>query len=121
MIDMRRVLAHPNFRTSTEVTVSRPSAIVISDSGDKVEPTYETSTISAVVQPAGPDDLKLLPEGNRLQNTLAVWSPEPLYTEDGKTREADIIVYRSVNYRVMHAFDRSDNGFYKVLAQGYVS
>jgi hypothetical protein len=120
MIDMRRVLAHPNFRTN--IVLMRPSLVAIAANGRKAPVTYaDPEEVSAVVQPAGPDDLKLLPEGNRLNNTLAVWSQTPLYTENGKDREADIITYREVNYRVLHAFDRSDNGFYKVLAQGYVA
>ena len=77
-------------------------------------------TLTCVVQPAGGDDLELLPEGQRLNNVQAIWSTVPLYVANGKDRDSDVLEVDSVRFTVIKLFNRAPNGYYKVLAEGFV-
>jgi len=76
--------------------------------------------LTCVCQPAGGDDLELLDEGQRLNNIQAVWSTEALYVANGNDRDADVLEIGGVRYTVIKRFDRAADGYYKVLAEGYV-
>lgn len=78
------------------------------------------SPIRCLVQPASPDDLKLLEEGQRVGNIKAVWSTVPLYVANAKDRDSDVLKIGGVHFTVIKMLDRSPNGYHKVLAEGYV-
>jgi len=76
--------------------------------------------LRCLVQPASSDDLELLPEGQRLNNIQAIWSVVPLYVANGKDRDSDVLEIDGVRFTVIKMFNRSPNGYFKVLAEGYV-
>lgn len=116
---MDRVVTNRRF-PQRDVTLLRP---IFGTEADGITPiTFEDpATISAVVQPAGGDDLDLLPEGERLKNVVAIWTTTPLYVANGKDCDSDVLEVDGVHYTVIKLFNRAPNGFYKVLAEGYVN
>jgi hypothetical protein len=79
---------------------------------------YIDSTIQATVQPATAKDLNILPEGERQKQIKAFWSlTEMRMSADTINTDSDLLVEKGKSYKVIHAFDRSDNGYYKVLAE----
>lgn len=60
------------------VTRTTYAAGAWSSSGRWVSGSGSTSTISASVQPAGPKELELLPEGDRVRDPRAVWTATEL-------------------------------------------
>jgi hypothetical protein len=116
---MERVVTNRRFPQQT-VTLFRP---VFGTEKLGVMPiTFEDPVPlpNAICQPAGGDDLDLLPEGERLKNIMAVWSTAPMYVANGKDRDSDVLEFDGIRYTVMKMFNRSANGFYKVLAEGFV-
>lgn len=86
------------------------------------ETTFENPLqLRCLVQPASSDDLELLPEGTRLNNVIAVWSTIPLYVGNGKDHDSDVLEVDGVKFTVQKMFDRSANGYHKVLAEGYIT
>jgi hypothetical protein len=115
---MGRVVQDRRFQ-QTAVTLHRP---IFGTMVQGVQPvTFENPLVlTCVVQPASGDDLELLDEGQRLNNVQAVWSVVPLYTGNGKDRDADVLEINGVKFTVAKAFPRALNGYHKVLAEGYV-
>jgi hypothetical protein len=104
----------------TAVILHRP---VFGTMSHGVQPTtFETPVpMTCIVQPASPDDLELLEEGQRLNNVQAVWSTIPLRTGNGKDYDADVLEIDGTKFTVVRALNRTRNGYYKVLAEGFVS
>lgn len=117
-VRMERVVTNRRF-PQRQATLLRP---IFGTEANGIMPIEfeDPVTISAIIQPAGGDDLDLLPEGERLKNIAAVWSTVPLYVANGKDRDSDVLEVNGVRYTVIKLMDRSPNGFYKVLAEGYV-
>ena len=116
---MANIVQSPRFQ-QTAVVLHRP--IFGTMVNGVQQESFETPVqLTCIVQPASGDDLDLLEEGQRLNNIQAVWSVVPLYTGDGKTRDADVLEIGGVKFSVAKAFNRSPNGYYKVLAEGFVS
>lgn len=103
----------------TAVILHRP---VFGTMSHGVQPTtFETPVpMTCIVQPASPDDLELLEEGQRLNNVQAVWSTIPLRTGNGKDYDADVLEIDGTKFTVVRALNRTRNGYYKVLAEGFV-
>lgn len=115
---MARVVQDRRFQQKA-VTLLRP---VFGTMTNGVQPVSFGTPVPMIClcQPAGGDDLQLLPEGQRLNNIQAVWSTVPLYVANGKDRDSDVLEIEGVRYTVIKLFNRSANGYYKVLAEGYV-
>jgi hypothetical protein len=58
----------------TAVNLRRYTAVVYDTNGRPEAQTYTTIPIVASVQPAGPQDLLHLEEGNRTKDVIVVWS-----------------------------------------------
>lgn len=115
---MTRTVADPRFQQK-RVTLLRP---VFGAEAEGLQPlTFEAPAyLTCACQPAGGDDLDLLPEGQRLKNIQAVWSPAPLYVANGKDKDSDVLEIDGVRYTVIKLLNRAPDGYYKVLAEGYV-
>lgn len=117
---MERVITNPRF-PQREVTLLRPAFGTMEGGIMPIEFDDDPVSISAVVQPAGGDDLDLLPEGERLKNIVAIWTTTPLYVANGKDCDSDVLEIDGVRYTVIKLLNRAPNGFCKVLAEGYVN
>lgn len=80
-------------------------------------PTIDTQ-IKATVQPATARDLEILPEAERRKQIMTVWSLiEFRISGDETDTDSDLLIIDGNNYKIIHAYDRSQNGFYKSLAE----
>lgn len=74
--------------------------------------------IKAVIQPSNPQDLQVLPEGERRKQIVSIWTGTELKAAgDDDNIVSDVIEDGSRKYKVMHIFDRQENGYHKALAE----
>ena len=105
MINLSRVIksgrfSQPvNFERVTTITNGNGQAEII----DK-----QSVTMLAIVQPAGEEDLKLLPEGERALPVMAVDTVEEL-------GYGDFMHFNSKRWRVVNVGDWSSYGYYHCL------
>ena len=77
----------------------------------------EKLTIKGVITIAKPEDLEILPEGDRQSGTLRVLTTEKLYqTGEEETGLSDVIVWRGNQYRLISVSPDVDYGFFRSLA-----
>jgi hypothetical protein len=84
-----------------------------------MDPGATTSVvIQAVVQNATPEDLEVLPEGERTHETIKMHSTSPIYItdEDTGTTSDVTISYHGANWKVINVAHRAIGGYYKALA-----
>lgn len=65
-----------------------------------------------IIQPASNDDLQILPEGNRFNPTVSIFSKEPL-------ENTDLFNHHNMRYRIISNSIWSDYGYYHSLATRY--
>jgi hypothetical protein len=71
----------------------------------------------ASAQPATPDELQNLPEGQRDKSIFKFISNKPIYTaRDRQQGEADIIIFKGIRWRVISGADWDSYGHTTVLA-----
>jgi hypothetical protein len=63
-----------------------------------------------VIQPATPEDLKMVEPGDRVTGMIAIWSHTPIY-HTGPNGVSDIIIWNCQKYRVMSVNPWGDGGF----------
>lgn len=78
----------------------------------------ETS-IRAVMQAPSARDLESLPEGERTEGLVTIWSRSPLNTsdEDDRKQADEVINCRGEAYRVVRIQERAEAGFYRAIAR----
>lgn len=114
-----RVVTDERF-TQKNITLHRP--VFGAESYGVKAVTFENPlSLRCLVQPASSEDLELLSEGAKLNNVIAVWSTIPLYVGNGKDRDSDVLEVDGVKFTVQKMFDRSLNGYHKVLAEGFIT
>lgn len=114
-INVSDLLTDPDLGGTT-FTRRRPTSTV--GTGGIVSTTYLDSTLSGIIQPAATADAQFLPEGVRLSDVQAFYTPSAISPGDGSTTAPDILVDNAGNtYQVLHvaAFDK--HGMTKALAQ----
>ncbi len=88
------------------------------DDGSWIPGAETPETIQAVVQDASADDLLILPEGERTEDSIKIHTIEFLQTasEDGQVA-ADHIEYEGELFKAMKVFKRKTLGnYYKAIA-----
>lgn len=88
------------------------------------EPTWEKGrqiqiraqvTVEGIVEPASSADIELLDTADRITGAKTFITDEvPLRVTDTETT-SDRCVYRGRVYKLLQAFDYSDNGYYKAI------
>ena len=68
--------------------------------------------IICVIQPASNDDLQILPEGNRFNPTVSIFSKEAI-------ENTDLFNHNGMRYRIISNAIWSDYGYYHCLATRY--
>jgi hypothetical protein len=104
VIDVSRTV----LRFATAHTLRRPGAATYVD-GRPDDAVYSSSTIRAVVQPAAAGDMRRLPEGDREDAAIRVFSTSELRVVDVASGTGpDVIVYQGVEweFRAVDAFDQ---------------
>jgi len=102
---------------STPVQVSRHLPTPMVNGRKQGRPICHEFRILAAVMPMKQKDLQRLPEGQRTEGGVDVFSKEPLQTARvNECRVADRICYRGVNYQVELVDDWFEQGgFYQAL------
>lgn len=104
----------------SNVSVLRGGGPVTFVKGRAVQPAQTTVTILASIQPATPNDLKQLPELERTEEIIKVFSADPLYTANEEAQTpADIIIWQGKHYRVFGPmpYQQSILDHYETLAK----
>lgn len=97
------------------VTVRRRSGAYVA--GDFVASADETLTLRGLVHPATGADLKKLPEGERTEGVVRVYTIERIRLSDRTTGQlADRITYGGVEYEARTVEDWAAFGYYLTLA-----
>lgn len=75
--------------------------------------------IRAVMQAPSARDLESLPEGERTEGLVTVWSRAPLNSadEDDRTRADEVVNCLGEAYRVVRVQQRAEAGFYRAIAR----
>lgn len=75
--------------------------------------------IRAVMQAPSARDLESLPEGERVEGLVTIWSRSPLNTsdEDDARRADEVINARGEAYRLVNVRLRAEAGFYRAIAR----
>lgn len=116
MIDVRELMTDPDFAKG--ITRRRPT-LAVANEGEATY-TYADRCITAIVQPAKPSEVALLPEGSRLNEILSVWSAEDLRGAHGNTTESDVLVIDGASYRVVKAEPWQANGYVRAFAERFI-
>lgn len=107
MIDVRELLTDPDF-----VAPIRIVRIVrgVDDRGRTTE-TETEDTIQGSVQPATPREREVLPEADRIKESLTIWTV-------AEVGEADRLFWQGTAYRVasIETWNPPNDGFRKILA-----
>ncbi len=113
MINLSRVIHSPMFSQKIEVIRSEGKW----ENGFFIREFPETLTLTGVITIAKPEDLELIPEGDRQSGTLRVLTTEKLYqTGEEETGFSDVIVWRGEQYRLISVTPDIDYGFFRSLA-----
>lgn len=75
--------------------------------------------IRAVMQAPSARDLESLPEGERTEGVVTVWSRTPLNTSDEDDQQGadEVINCRGEAYRIVRVQERAEGGFYRAIAR----
>lgn len=119
MIDVSELMQDPDFASMIEVT--RQGAGSYANEGVFTPGASVVSSWPAVVQPANAADItNFLPEGERTNNVIKIYSAQLIQMSDGESVQADTLVWQGASYRVAFSKPWNLHGYYFVLAVGYV-
>ena len=91
-----------NSRFRQQITVQKQSG---SHSASGFDVRYETQQITAIVIPTSPNDVLLLPEGERYLPSIKVYTQQQLNI-------GDLVEYRGQTYKIKTAANWGDYGYY---------
>ena len=91
-----------NSRFRQQITVQKQSG---SHSAGGFNVRYETQQITAIVIPTSPNDVMLLPEGERYLPSIKVYTQQQLNI-------GDLVEYRGQTYKIETAANWGDYGYY---------
>ncbi len=91
-----------NSRFRQQITVQKQSG---SHSAGGFNVRYDTQQITAIVIPTSPNDVMLLPEGERYLPSIKVYTQQQLNI-------GDLVEYRGQTYKIKTAANWGDYGYY---------
>ena len=94
-----------NSRFRQQITVKRLQG---EHSADDFKAEYRDETITAIVIPASPNDVQLLPEGERYLPPIKIYTLDPLNI-------GDLVVYRGETYKIKTKANWGDYGYHNHL------
>lgn len=72
-----------------------------------------------IIQPSTPEELEMLPEGDRVKGAFTFHSSNAIYhtgvNNDGVESTSDIIAWHGQNYRIVFVAPWQDFGYYKAI------
>ena len=104
--------------------MARPATLIRRAPGSHVNGRWqagaETSTaIRAVIQDPKEADIRQLPEGERTEAFVAIWSRSELRTSDetAKTEADRVVSEHGDTYKITRVSDRAEGGFHRAIAR----
>ncbi len=85
-------------------------------SGRWVSGTPEALSFKGVIQNATPDDLKVLPEGNRGDEAIKIHTEFELVPQIGTATKGDLISYKGKSWLVFNVAHRYIGNYHKAIA-----
>ena len=117
MINVAELMNDPDFASTFLVRRPRGDR---DDAGVFSVLDYTDIPVVGIVQPADPDAVQMLSEGERLRNMIEVWSATELRASDAVEALSDVLVVNGQSYRVIKTEDWSANGYSHVFAEGFL-
>lgn len=110
-IDVSELVHDPDFCTRfTVIRMGEPTW----EKGRQIQVRAQV-TVEGIVEPASSADIELLDTADRITGAKTFITDEvPLRVTDTETT-SDRCVYRGRVYKLLQAFDYSDNGYYKAI------
>ena len=96
------------------ITGSRTAGSYVS--GRWVAGTPSGLSFQGVIQNATPDDLKVLPEGQRTEEAIKIHTTFELIPQIDNTNTGDLISYKSKNWLVYNVAHRYIGNYHKAIA-----
>ncbi len=112
MMDMADVLLDPDFRVDFPIIRSVESV----DARGRTQSSASEIPAQGVIHPATEEELKILPEAQRVEEIIAVYTATRLTAGDD-THGADRVGWQGGTYKVLKVMDYSQFGFVMALAQ----
>ena len=119
-IDVSEILTDPELGGRSFVR-QRPTTSQTAKSEGESASTYTATTLPGIVQPAATADAQLLPEGVRLSDVQAFFTPGDVSPGNDDDQLPDILQVDSQSYRVLHAQPWGQHGYTKALGQRFVA
>lgn len=113
MIDVSELMDDPEFCTDFQL---RRISGAFQDEGEWVNGSPVILERLGAIHPASASQLKLLPEGERRDFTIAVYSDQDILMADGTGIQSDVVIWKGKTFRVAYSKDWSDNGYWFALA-----
>lgn len=100
-------------------TLRRHPAGAWADNGQFVPGAVTATIIQAVIQAASEEDLRILPEGERTDGYVTIWSLSELRTadEDVGTVADEIVGPEGEAFRIVKVGYRSEGGFWRCIGR----
>lgn len=106
----------PDF--AVQFTVLRPRGGYDSTGVWKIS-GYDRIPFTGNIQPASPDVLKQLPEGERSGDVISIWTDRTVRMGDGEAVLSDVVLYGEKRYRLISSEVWPDNKQCYVTAVAY--
>lgn len=84
-----------------------------------LQPAYGETPMTGIVQPATAREIQLLPEGERLDAVISVWSADELRCGDGKLQQPDVLVIDGELFRVVKCEPWQQGGYWRAFAERF--
>jgi hypothetical protein len=117
MINLAEVVNDADFAQEFEITRSHGGSWI---AGKWVNETIGVPGYG-VIQPATPEELEQVPEGDRVKGSLSFHSEAPLFEthtygpNDKFAGTSDVICHRGQKYRLVKVWQWEDFGYYKAI------
>jgi hypothetical protein len=116
LVDVAELMSDPDF--AQPFTVKRPTGDF--DAGGIFRVTrYEETDAIGSVQPARPETIQMLPEGERTTELIEIWTATEVRKSDAAKSLSDVIVYESRSFRVVNAEGWAAHGYTHVVAEEF--
>lgn len=110
MINVSRVIKDPRF--SQAFKLFRKNGRFIGGRFNQTETEY---SFSGVIKPASPEDIEMIPEGDRVGGEIVIYSTSELKVSS-KEGTSDEIIWNDERYKLYAISPYKDYGFYKAIA-----
>lgn len=118
MINLALIVSDPDFAQPLIITRSSGGSWQL---GNWVDATQQVNWFG-IVQPATPEELEQVPEGDRVKGAMSFHSEQVIYEThtngptDSNAGISDLITWQNQTYRIVKVFPWEDFGYYKAIA-----